>query len=131
MIALDTNILVRLFQHDDAKQLSRALAVMNSLSEASPGWVGIVVIQELVWVLTSIYRLHRTAVLVILDQLLNMNEIIVERTEVVRHAVQIFRTTKVEFTDCLISASAHAAGCTHTLTFDQQAAKTAGMKLVP
>jgi predicted nucleic-acid-binding protein len=131
MIALDTNILVRLFQQDDAKQLARAVAVMNSLSEANPGWVGIVVVQELVWVLTSIYKLHRTAVLVILDQLLNMNEIIVEQTEVVRQAVQIYRTTKVEFTDCLISASARAAGCTRTFTFDQLAANTAGMTLVP
>ena len=131
MIALDTNILVRFFMQDDSRQLARVRAVMNSLSVADPAWVGLAAIQELVWVLTSTYRASRMDVLLILDHLFTMKEIVMEQTDVVRHAVRIYRETKVAFSDCLISASAHAAGCTQTLTFDRDAAKTAGMTLIP
>jgi len=131
MIALDTNVLVRFFMQDDAQQLARVRAVMNPLSVADPAWVGLAAIQELVWVLTSIYRANRADISLVLDRLLTMNEIVVEQTDVIRHAARLFGETKVGFSDCLISASAYAAGCTQTLTFDEQAAKKAGMTLVP
>jgi predicted nucleic-acid-binding protein len=130
MIGLDTNVLVRFFIRDDHKQYMGADTVMNSLSSAEPGWVGLAVLMELVWVLTSVYRVNRQAVLQILDQLLSKREIIIERAEVIRHATRIYGDTKVGFSDCLISASAQAAGCTETLTFDKDAAKATGMTLV-
>ncbi len=131
MIALDTNVLVRLVMKDDPKQLAQVRAVLSSLSAADPAWIGIVVIQELVWVATSIYKANRAEVGLMLNRLLATNEIVLEQADVVRHALRIYRTTKVGFSDCLIFASAHAAGCTQTMTFDLDAAKTAGMTLVP
>jgi len=131
MIALDTNILVRFFMQDDLKQLARVRVVMNSLSAADPAWVGLAVVQELVWVSMKIYGANRADITLMLDRLLAMSEIVVEQADVVRHAIRIYRATKVAFSDCLISASANAAGCTKTLTFDEQAAKTAGMTLIP
>jgi predicted nucleic-acid-binding protein len=131
MIALDTNILVRFFMQDDPKQLTRVRAVMNTLSAADPAWVGLAVVQELVWVSRSLYRANREDITLMLDRLLSMSEISVEQPSVVRHAVRIYQTTMVAFSDCLIFASASAAGCTQTLTFDELAAKTAGMTLIP
>jgi len=131
MIALDTNVLVRFFMQDDPKQLARVRLVMKSLSVSNPAWVGSAVIQELVWVLTSTYEANRSDLLLCLDRLLTMREIVVEQPDVLRQAIRIYRATNAGFSDCLISTSARAAGCTQTLTFDQQAAKTAGMTLVP
>jgi predicted nucleic-acid-binding protein len=131
MIALDTNILIRFFMKDDPAQVARVRAVMNSLTVEYPAWVGLAAVQELVWVLTSTYQANRADVLLCIDSLLTMKEIIMEQPDVIRHAARIYQATKVEFSDCLISASARAAGCTRTLTFDQRAAKTAGMTLVP
>jgi predicted nucleic-acid-binding protein len=116
MIALDTNILVRFFIQDNLRQLARVRAIMNSLSPADPAWVGLAAIQELVWVLTSTYRADRADILLVLDRLLVMREISLEQTDVIRHAAHIYRKTKVTFSDSLISASAHAAGCTQTIT---------------
>jgi predicted nucleic-acid-binding protein len=130
MIALDTNILVRFFMQDDPSQLARVRAVMKSLSEKDPAWIGLAVVQELVWVLTSVYRAQRADVLLVLDQMFTMREIVIEQADVIRDAIRIYRATKVAFSDCLISASARAAGCTQTLTFDKEAAKSAGMILV-
>ena len=43
-------------------QTAQARKLLNSLTIAEPGWVGIATILELVWVLTSSIRLGRDAV---------------------------------------------------------------------
>ena len=130
MIGLDTNILVRFFMQDDANQYNQALSVLETLSAEAPGWIGLAAIMELIWVLTSIYKTTRPDVLLILNHLLSRKEIVIEQVEVIHHAARMYRETSVGFSDCLISASAHAAGCDRTLTFDRQAAKSVGMTLV-
>lgn len=45
-------------------------------------------------------------------------------------AVRVYRQSKADFADSLIACSAEAAGCTHTMTFDRAAAKSAGMRLL-
>ena len=44
--------------------------------------------------------------------------------------MQFYRSGNTEFSDCLIAASARAAGCSRTVTFDRIAARDAGMELV-
>jgi predicted nucleic-acid-binding protein len=59
-----------------------------------------------------------------------LDSIVVEQDLIVATAVQQFRATRADFADCLISASARAAGCTRTVTFDRIAARDAGMELI-
>lgn len=131
MIALDTNILVRFLTKDDPPQSILVRAVMLSLTAQNPAWVGLAVMQQLVWVLTSIFGASRSDVVTVLKLFLTRKELLLEQSDVVRHSVRIYEDPKVEFSDCLISASAQAAGFKQILTFDQLAAKTAGMTLVP
>jgi len=130
MIGLDTNILVRYFVKDDPKQTLLAVNLIYALSSPDPGWVGLATILELVWVMTSIYRVKKDRVVQILDILLASHEIVVEQNETVRDALRLYRAGNTEFPDCLIASSAKAAGCTRTLTFDRIAARDAGMQLV-
>jgi len=130
VIGLDTNVLVRFFMQDDPSQCAQVDAIMNSFSESEPGWVSLAAVLELVWVLTSTYRVSRAEVLTVLEHLLARKEIVVEHTEIIHRAIEIFRNPRVSFADCIISASAVAVGCTLTLTFDQDAAKLAGMTLI-
>ena len=131
MTGLDANVLLRFFIKDDPKQSAQARAVLNALTSDDPGWVGLAVVQELVWVLTSTYHASRSDVFGFLEKLLSANEIVVENADVVQEAIRVYGATKVTFSDCLIVASASAAGCSQTLTFDRQAAKSAGITLVP
>ena len=57
-------------------------------------------------------------------------ELVVERAELVWQSLRIFAKGNADFADCLIERSGHAPGCDGTLTFDQNAAKCAGMKLL-
>lgn len=52
MIGLDTNVLVRYVAQDDSEQSPKATRLIESLSADSPGFISIVSVVELVWVLT-------------------------------------------------------------------------------
>lgn len=128
MIGLDTNVLVRFFSQDDEVQSPIADAVIGSLTPEEPGWVGLATVLELVWVMSSTKRAGRIAVSATLDRLLLLDTVIVEQAGAVAAAVRQFRSSRADFADCLIAASASAAGCAKTVTFDRIAARDAGME---
>jgi predicted nucleic-acid-binding protein len=130
MIGLDTNVLVRYIMQDDPKQSPKAAKVMDSLADAGGGYITLVSIVELVWVLTASYALTRAQVAQALDGIVRTKQFTIENAEQVVRALAIYKTGKADFADCLIERSAHKAGCEKTVTFDVNAAKHAGMSLI-
>ena len=130
MIGLDTNVLVRYIMQDDARQSKLASRLIESLTVEEPGFVPIVAVIELVWVLSSSFDLGRSQVVSALEILLQTKEIQVERTDVVWRAMRVYRASSADFADCLIERSAAAAGCTCIMTFDRSAAKNCSMTLI-
>ena len=130
MIGLDTNVLVRYIMQDDPKQSLKATTLIESLEDDHPGFVTVVSILELYWVLTSCYGLSNYQVKQALDVLLRTRQIIVDRAEQVMRALRVFETGKADFADCFIERTASSVGCEQTLTFDVDAAKYAGMTLI-
>lgn len=130
MVGLDTNVLVRYIMQDDAKQSPLANRLVESLSAESPGFVPLVSLVELNWVLASAYGLNSEQIVQALEGLLRTKEIVVEKAETVWKALRIFQNTHADLADCLIERSAAAAGCNRTMTFDRGAVKGCGMTLV-
>ena len=130
MIGLDTNVVVRYIMQDDARQSRLATRLIESLTPESPGFLPLVTVVELVWVLSSSYRLDREQVTEALDLLLRSKEIVVDRADLVLQARHVFAAAGADFADSLIEKIASAAGCDATMTFDTGAAKAAGMTLV-
>ncbi len=130
MIGLDTNVLVRYIMQDDPKQSRKATALIESLNDDHPGFITVVSVLELYWVLTTCYDLTDNQVKQALDVLLRTRQIIVDRADQVLRALRVFETSKADFADCLIERTASSAGCEQTLTFDVNAAKYAGMTLI-
>lgn len=130
MIGLDTNVLVRYIMQDDAVQAAKATALVETLDAERPGFVALVSIVELYWVLTSCYDLTEAQVMQTLEILLRTKEIVVDQAEQVLRALRACAGGKADFADCLIERTAAAAGCTRTVTFDTKAARHAGMALL-
>lgn len=130
MTGLDTNVLLRFFLNDDPLQSPKTRRIMNSLNAANPGWISLVTILEFVWVLKTRNRSERVAIAAALDQMLSQDAFVIEQAGVVTRAVRGFRSSKADFADCLIAESAKAAGCSKTSTFDEVAARDAGMQLI-
>ena len=130
MIGLDTNVLVRYVMQDDPKQSQKASKLIESLTSDTPGFVPLVTLIELVWVLTSCYDLTREQVAQAIDGLMRAKEIVLERAEQVSQALRTFGASSADFADCLIERTSAAMGCEKTMTFDTGAAKFAGMTLI-
>lgn len=131
MIGLDTNVLVRYIMQDDAAQSAKASALLDALTVEDQGWISIVSVVELAWVLGVAYGLNRAQLTEALEALLRTKELSVERAAIVWKALRVYRDSKADFADCLIACTAMSAGCERTVTFDRGAAKHAGMTLLP
>ena len=130
MIGLDTNVLARYIADDDASQSAAAARVIESLSAESPGFVPLVVIAELVWVLQFSYRFNKSEIAGVVEKLLRSAELTIEKAEIVAQALREFRVSRADFADCLIERCAHGAGCQYTVTFDKRAASLGEMRLI-
>lgn len=131
MIGLDTNVLVRYVMQDDARQSPRANRLIEALTADEPGFVPLVALVELVWVLGSGYQLSREQLAAVLERLLRSKELVIDRADLVMQALVRFSSGAADFADALIERVAAAAGCDATFSFDAGAVKSAGMKAVP
>ena len=130
MKALDTNVLVRYFAQDDARQSAIATRLLeDGLSAADRGFVSLLVLLETVWVMESRYHCDAAAVADILLDLLDAPTLEVQDAPAVRAALQRYRKGDVDLHDCLIVALADARKA-RVLTFDAKAAKKLGMELL-
>jgi len=130
MIGLDTNVLVRYIMQDETKQAPLAARLVESLSAQSPGFLPLVAVVELSWVLSSAYGLGRDQLVEAFEGVLRAKELVTERADLVWKALRAFQSANADFADCLIALSAASAGCEKTMTFDRAAAKTGGMTLL-
>ena len=130
MIGLDTNVLVRYIMQDDARQAALANKLIAGLTVDAPGYVSLVAIVELVWVLESAFNLTRQQVSDALRNLLAVSVFKIDRVAVVASALRLYAEGAADVADCLIERSSALAGCRCTMTFDRTAAKSGGMVLI-
>ncbi len=76
------------------------------------------------------YAATKAETVAVLDKLLRVRTLCVENADIVSSALSRYSQSNADFADCLIERSAHRANCVRTMTFDEKAAKTAGMHWV-
>lgn len=130
MMGLDTNVLVRYITQDDRKQAQQASRLIENLNEETPGYISVVTIMELYWVLETAYQLTRNQLVQVFQTLIAVDHLKIDRVAAVASAARQYSESKADFADCLIERLASSAGCVRTLTFDKGAAKSTGMVLV-
>jgi predicted nucleic-acid-binding protein len=101
--------------------------IENTLTVAKPGFISLVVLTELYWVLGKLYSVTRPECLDTVDDRLASQRMHLEPREVVRSAVPVCRSSKAGFVDALIAQVAKATGCGQTVSFDKVAVRFAGM----
>lgn len=128
MIALDTNVLVRYVVEDDPEQAAIARRVIEeSLSPVEPGFVSLVALIEMNWVLMRAYGCSAQQVTDICAELLASPTIVVEQASAVAAALA---SSHDDFGDNLLHELGRAQGCVRTVTFDRKFARQAGVELL-
>ena len=131
MLAVDTNVLVRLVVQDDAAQHAAARRVIAAAVDAGESLhIPATVVLELEWVLRSRYRFSREEIERTLVGLLASGDVDIGDEPAVEEAVARFRDGTADFADCLHTALALSAGRAPLLTFDRLAARVPGAKLI-
>ena len=131
MIGLDTNVIVRYLAQDDVRQAAIATRLIEgSLSAEARGFVSIVTLAEIVWVMSSNYRAARAVVADIVEGLLTAPQLAIEKADVIWRALRAFRESKADFSDAVIVELGRDTGCTKTVTFDRHAAAHPGFEML-
>ena len=124
MLAVDTDVLVRLIARDDANQVRVADDFVSK-----GAWISHLVLAATVWVLDSVYGLSREKLTVAVEMLLNHRELTLQDSDVVAEALENYRKrTAVDFSDCLALSIAKKAGHIPIGTFDRDFAKMEGVQ---
>ncbi|MER8500550.1 type II toxin-antitoxin system VapC family toxin [Mesorhizobium sp. M0208] len=130
-IGIDTNVLLRMVLNDDPEQRAKALAFGSGLSVKMPGFVSLMVLVEFSWSLASRYRQPKEQVLAAIQRLLKIKTLEFEDFDAIVIALERSNSVQVDFADALIAEHNRKLGCSHTVTFDQRAAKAIpGMELL-
>ncbi len=121
MIGIDTNILIRYITQDgdEAPQATRFLE--TTLTRDYPGFISLIVVCELVWVLRRAYKYDRDAVSRILETLLSTAEFEIENSLLAWRALQSYRTANADFSDYLIGEIARSQEALPVYTLDRKA----------
>src|SRR6185312_4437726 len=130
MIGLDTNILVRYLTEDDSVQSAKATEIIEQrLTAANRGFVSIVTMAEIVWVLDRAYGLSAKEITAAIERMLQVEVLLIENEQEVFAAMIALKRGQGAFADALIAELGAKAGCSHTLSFDKKALRLPGFTL--
>jgi predicted nucleic-acid-binding protein len=122
MLAIDTNVLVRLLTRDDAGQTASAERFIER-----GAWVPTLVLADAIWVLQSVYERGPRELAKAVKMLLQHDRLVLQDADAVAAALDQFRARpSLGFSDCLILELARKAGHLPSGTFDRKLAKSSG-----
>ncbi len=127
MTGLDTNVLLRYLVRDEPTQAARAT---RELERDERFLVGSIVLCELVWVLETGYGLPRRDIVATLEKVLATAQFEIEGKDLALAALDDFRRSTADFSDCLLGRRNRAAGAAETVTFDRGLRDLGGFRLL-
>lgn len=128
MIAIDTNVLVRYLVGDDRKQAEIAREFLeDQLTADQPGFISVVTVAELYWVLKSRYGVAVPLIHDYIAELMTAPQLVFDRPDEVQAAL---KSSHRALADALIHALGAAAGCERTVTFDREFARLDGVEML-
>ena len=122
MIAIDTNVVVRLLTNDDPAQAARAADLLARERVLVPKTV----LLETEWVLRFSYEIPQPVVLAAIRKLLGLSQVAAEDATAIARALELYEGG-MDFADALHLASTRDA--TAFATFDTRLAKRAGREI--
>ncbi|WDN88240.1 hypothetical protein BuS5_01208 [Desulfosarcina sp. BuS5] len=124
MKGIDTNILIRFLIGDDELQAKKVYNIFKKAeSEKNELFVPLLVIIELIWVLESVYEIHRTEILESISELTLMPILKFEYQSTLQQFTHSAQGNRYDLSDLLIAHSAKTQGCESIITFDKKASK--------
>lgn len=129
MLAVDTNVLVRLLV-DDPHAPGQCEAARAIASKAGALYVPQVVQIETVWVLERAYGFSKARIVSQLQQIVDNAALVVQRPDVFRLALLEYRAGSADFSDFVILVESRIEGV-ELATFDRKLGRYQGSLAIP
>lgn len=127
MTGLDTNVLLRYLLRDEPTQAARAA---REIERDERFLIGSVVLCELVWVLETGYGFSRIEIAATLEKILATAQFDIEGKDLALAALDDFKSSAADFSDCLLGRRNRGAGAAETVTFDRGLRDLEGFRLL-
>ena len=116
---------------DDEKQAAAGAGYLKeNCSGDEPALLSDIVLVECAWVLEDLCDYSRAQIAAAIEGLLATAQLRAANASAVNIALQQYRSSSADFADCLLGVTNLDAGCEFTATFDHQASKLGGFKLI-
>lgn len=125
MTGIDTNLLVRYITQDGDEAQKATAHLERICTLENPGFICLVVLCELVWVLDRAYHYNRSAIAAILDKLFATAEFEVERSLLAWSALREYQAGPADYADYIIAQVCSDANAVPVHTLDKKASKSA------
>ena len=119
MIALDSNVVLRLAVNDDPAQAERARRLLAAaVADGQSIFLSLAVVLESVWALRKTYKRPKAEILGFLDGLLTNVAIVLSDRSLIAGAARLYAGRPVDFADCIIAERARVEGATLGYSFE-------------
>lgn len=124
LVAVDTNVLLRYFLHDDSVLGKRADRIIDAAKEGKITlWISQFVLAELVWVLESFYRLPKLEIVEKVKGIIATPGVVLAEEKRTVTAFMFYAEKSVDFDDALIAIEAREARVSFIASFDKDFSK--------
>lgn len=128
---VDTNVFLRFFTHDDARQHDRAVTLFK---DAAAGKIALVtgppVLFEVAWTLRATYDVARDKILEVLSSILGIRGLRIADATLVEAAIRAAAGSGQEFADAYIHEQTMALGADAIATFNRRHFEKLGSRLL-
>nr|WP_315041537.1 type II toxin-antitoxin system VapC family toxin [uncultured Moraxella sp.] len=128
MIALDTNVLTRVFVNDVENPTQCQLA-RELVKKAKYVFISQNVQVELIWLLKQGYNFEKASIIKTLEHFLNSEYFLLENQEIFQTALDLYRNQNADFSDYMILSTAQK-NHVKLWTFDKKLSKAENAQLL-
>jgi predicted nucleic-acid-binding protein len=125
--AADSNVLLRLLVRDDEAQYQAAHTFLRTAGRV---FVSDIVLVEVVWAMTSTYRYPKPRIVAAIERILDLEAVALQDPAVVAAALEDYRSSQADFSDCMILATARREAELPLATFDARLSRLEGTRKI-
>lgn len=106
-VFLDANIIIRFLVRDDEQKAEQVKQLFLFLEAGKiSAETDMIVVAEIVWVLSSFYKLDRETIAEYLTLFLATKYLVVKEKPLIQKSIELYKRVSADFIDCFVAAAA-------------------------
>jgi len=119
-IFIDTNVFIRFLVADNERMARECRKLFQKIEQGKvKAETDLIVITEVIWVLTSFYKIKKTEVVKYIALLLEVKNLLIKDETIINKALDIFQEKNVDFIDAFCASFALKRNINYLCSYDK------------